>query len=239
VPLDVWPAGPGGARLQSPEMAIHDSVSPASSRGRARRVRSGGRSVPLLMAAFAVGAVILTNLVDSHFYALGIRLLNANLASSWSHRADAAILAAATIVAILGALQSGARRRLWISIALIMVFFMFDEISSLHAHVDHLTRFGQISYGKLLYAPILLVLVICVARLAAGTDQVLLMFVGLITLLVSYVIHVLVLSLAIGWGYDSWSYQTIVGLKEGAALGGLVLLLAVMWRLQRRVLSLS
>jgi hypothetical protein len=173
-----------------------------------------------------VASVILTNLVDLHFDGLGIRLLNANSASSWSHRADAAMLAAGAVLALFGARRSTTRRRLWISVAVILALFLFDEVSS------QLTRFDRISYGKLLYAPLLLVLVISICRLAAGTDQVSLLLVGLLTLLVSYLTHVFVLSLVIGWGYYSWAYQAVVGIKEGAALGGLVLLLSALWRLK-------
>jgi hypothetical protein len=196
--------------------------------------RFGGnfRSWPVLVVALAVGAVIFTNLYDLGADDLRIPLLNANVASSWSHLADAAALLAGAVVALLGARRSSAKRGPWISVAVTLVLFFADEVSSLHSHIDRLTRFGGISYGKLLYVPLLVLLVISVFRLTAGTDQVRLLLVGLMTLVVSYAVHVFVLSLAIGWGYDSWAYQAMVGVKEGTALGGLALLLTALWRLQ-------
>jgi hypothetical protein len=213
-------------------VSIYESTTAAPVARHEWRTQLSRSHGPFLLAGLAVASVILTNLVDLHFDGLGIRLLNANSASSWSHRADAAMLAAGAVLALFGARRSTTRRRLWISVAVILALFLFDEVSSLHAHIDQLTRFDRISYGKLLYAPLLLVLVISICRLAAGTDQVSLLLVGLLTLLVSYLTHVFVLSLVIGWGYYSWAYQAVVGIKEGAALGGLVLLLSALWRLK-------
>ncbi|HUA49254.1 MAG TPA: hypothetical protein VMA77_28720 [Solirubrobacteraceae bacterium] len=100
------------------------------------------------------------------------------------------------------------------------------EVSPAHIQIDRL------SHGKLVYAPLLACLVVCVWRLLDGSDQVIAMRVALAALAGSYAVHVLGPDAvrALGWGTDSWAYQVKVGLKEGTELSGWVLLVVALWR---------
>jgi hypothetical protein len=99
------------------------------------------------------------------------------------------------------------------------------EVSPAHAQVDRL------SYGKLIYLPLLAWLVACVWRLLDGSDQITLLWVGLAVLGSSYAVHLLgpAVVRALGWGTDSLGYQVKVGLKEGTELSGWALLVLALW----------
>jgi hypothetical protein len=181
-------------------------------------LRWTARPTPPLFAAVALSAVVVTNLLN-----FGAKLrypaLSAGSASSWSHQADAAALALGAAICLGGAYRSAQRRAAWAGVAGILAFFFIDEVSSLHAQID------QLSYGKLAYAPLLLVLVACLSRLAIGAPHIAYLRTGLAMLLTSYLIHVLGPHLvsSFGWGSDSWPYQVRDGLKEGTELAGLLL----------------
>jgi hypothetical protein len=178
------------------------------------------------LAVGIAGAVVLTNLIDFEADALRIRVLNANLSSSWSHRATAAALLLGAGLATLRAGRAARLRRWWSSTAVALTVLFVVEVSPAHVEVDRL------SYGKLVYIPLLACLVVCVLRLLDGSDQVAVMWVGLAALAASYAVHILGLPVmrVLGWGADSWAYQAKVGLKEGLELSGWLLLVWALWR---------
>jgi hypothetical protein len=192
-------------------------------RVRATALRDGA----FLLAAAGFVAVLGTHLIDFGTDHLHAQVFDAGSDSSWSHRLVAASLAAATAVAVLGLVRSQRARGLWATAVAILSFLAIDEISSLHTHVDDLT------WGKALYAPLLVVLAVCVWRLAGRGDRGLVVRVGLAMLVVSFGIHVFGPHVvhALGWGADSWAYQVKVGLKQGTELAGWLLLLVGLWRL--------
>jgi hypothetical protein len=169
---------------------------------------------------------VATNLVDFEADEERIRLLNANLATSWSHRATAAALLFGAGLAAIRALRAGQRRRCWGATATGLIVLLVIEVSSVHVQVDRL------SYGKLVYVPLLVCLVVCVLRLLHGSEQMTVLRAALACLMVSYAVHVLGPSVVreLGWGTDSWAYQVKVGLKEGLELSGWVLLMWALWR---------
>jgi len=174
--------------------------------------------------------VVVTNLVDFEADEERIGLLNANLASSWSHRATAGALLLGGGLAAFRAWHAPRRRRWWGATAAALVFLFVVEVSPAHVQVDRL------SYGKLIYVPLLACLVVCVLRLVEGSEQVTEMRVALAALAGSYAIHVLGPDAvrALGWGTDSWAYQVKVGLKEGTELSGWLLLVLALWRSGQR-----
>lgn len=196
---------------------------------RTRKSDERGRVWPLLLAGAVVVAVLVTNLIDFGADHLRVRLLDANTDTSWSHRATAAALAAGAAVALLRAVRSNPRRAWWAATAGILVFLFVVEISPVHVQVDRL------SYGKLVYAPLLVGLVVCVWRLANSSSHASLMLAGLAALFVSYTIHLFGMPVmhALGWGSESWGYQARAGLKEGAELAGWLLVVLTLWRLAR------
>jgi hypothetical protein len=189
--------------------------------------RIAARSRPWLWAALALVAVISTDLIDYGADHLRNHIFNASSASSWSHHADAAALAVGSMASLLGAWRSAGQRHLWAPVAAILALLFLDEVSPLHARID------QLSYGKLLYAPVLIVLVGCVWRLSTDTDEAVVVRAALATLAVSYAIHILGphADNALGWHRYSWPYQLKVGLKEGTELAGLVVAVWALCRL--------
>jgi hypothetical protein len=169
------------------------------------------------VAGAALAAVVATNLFDLGSDHLGIQLLNANSELSWSHRADTVVLALAAIVAVAGAYRAERRQGEWWTVAVILGLLFLDEATSEHARID------QLSFGKALYAPILLVLVICVWRLVAGTDQRVVVGAGLASLFVSFGMHLVGMRVLHPLGHFSWPFQAGVGIKEGTELAGLLL----------------
>jgi hypothetical protein len=184
--------------------------------------------LPLWVTAGVAGLVIATNLID-FAAAWPSRLLNANLEVSWSHRATAITLAVGSLIALLRAARASRDRRLWAAggASLLLVFVV--EASPVHVQVDRL------SYGKLVYLPLLVALSVSVWRLAHGLSSAPLMRAALGALVAAYAIHIFGLHVveALGWGTGSWAYQLKVGLKEGAELAGWLLLVLVLWRLAR------
>jgi hypothetical protein len=91
----------------------------------------------------------------------------------------------------------------------------------------------RLANGKLVYAPLLVVLVVCVWRLLGSSDHAALMFTGLVALFVSYTIHILGMAVmhGLGWASDSWGFQVRAALKEGMELAGWLLVVAALWRL--------
>lgn len=154
------------------------------------------------------------------------RLLNANLSESWSHRATAAALVAAGSLALGHAVGSARDRAAWAATGAVLLALFVVEASPAHVEVD------RHSFGKLVYLPLLLVLVVAVWRLAVLPGTASAARVALAVLAVSYSIHLFGLGVvkALGWGPESLAYQIKVGLKQGTELAGWLLLMLVLWR---------
>ncbi len=214
-------------------MAIPDSAaSPRTSVPRWHGARlldvTGGRR-SFILAGLAVTAVLSTHLLDFGADHLGVSLLNANSDRSWSHLLVTAVLVLATTGALVGSRGRG-RSGLWFAAAAALAFLSVSEISALHAEID------QMSWGKLIYAPVLLILAACLWRLADAGPARGVMRAGLALLVLSYAIHVLgphVLG-ALGLRASNWAYQTKVGLKQGTELAGWLLVLVGVWSLTAR-----
>jgi hypothetical protein len=194
-----------------------DAPKPGALRGKAA----------LALALGALAAVGVTHLVDFGVYHLRYAIFDANLAASWSHAVDAAALAAGVAVCVLGARRSPSRRLTWIATATILVFFVGDEVSGLHAAI------GGLRYGKLLYAPVLALLVCCVWRLTKDGANVSVVRASAGLLLASYAIHVLDphhIARALAWPAEGWAFQCVVVLKEGMELAGVLLALLALGR---------
>ncbi len=158
-------------------------------------------------------------------YHLDYRLLNANLSVSWSHVVDAGALAVGAAVCLTGARRRPQQRATWIATAAVLALLFADEVSGLHAQID------AHRYGKLLYAPILVILVSCVWRLTRPTAYFAVAQASAALLLVSYVIHVLdphKIARALGWRVGGWAFQSVVALKEGTELAGVLLALSAL-----------
>ncbi len=184
----------------------------------------------LLLAAGAIGAVACTHLIDFGVYHLRYRILDATSAASWSHLASGGALAVGAVVCLAGARRLPRQRATWIATGVILALFFIDEASGLHADIDALNN--SLNYGKLLYAPILVVLAYCVWRLTRGTAQLASARAGALLLLVSYLIHVLEphnIAHGFGWSADGWAFQGVVALKEGTELAGVLLALLALW----------
>lgn len=171
--------------------------------------------------------MVATNQADLGTDRFAVQLLNANWQFSWSHDLDALALAAGLFAAVTGARWTDRHRGLWGATALIIGLFFLDEISPLHSEIDRL------AFGKLLYSPILVALVICVWLLTAETSQRAIVGVGLVTLFLSFGMHVVGLRALLTLGYYSWPYQAGVGVKSGTELAGLLLVVPGLWRLAR------
>jgi hypothetical protein len=207
-------------------MSIHESVSVAAVRVAPavtplERRKPTSRGVPFLVAAVAFAAVMITHLVNFGADDLRVRLLNANSDASWSHVLIAATLVGGTGVAALGVWRADREANLWRASAAILAFLSISEISSLHAKID------QLSWGKVVYAPILLALCVCLWRVSQRSRFRLAVRAALATLVVSFAIHVLGPHVvhALGYGYNSWAYQVKVGLKQATELVGWLLVL--------------
>jgi hypothetical protein len=199
-----------GARVQSPRWAAG----------------AGESHTPVVaIASVAFVAVLATNLISLGFDHLRISLINANWEFSWSHDVDSVLLAIGVCVSLLGARASETHRRLWIATAAIFALFFLDEVSNLHGQLRNL--------DKLLYAPILVVLVVCVWRLSGGTRERVIVIWGFVTLIVAFGMHVAGLHLLRPIGYTTYIYQAGVGFKEGTELAGLILLVTALARLAR------
>jgi hypothetical protein len=187
---------------------------------------AGGAGLFVLAAAGFV-AVLVTHLIDFGSEHLRITVLDAGSSSSWSHGVIAAMLAAATAVAVVGAWRSETHPTLWGVAAGILGFLTVDELSSLHAQID------QISWGKAIYAPILLALAVCLWMVDDRSSQAFALRAGLATLFVSFAIHLFGPHVvhALGWGDNTWADQIKIGLKQGTELAGWLLILGGLWAL--------
>jgi hypothetical protein len=211
-------------------MSNHEAVSvaPPVARFSGRNLALPSSYGAFVLALVGFTAVLITHLIDFGSNNLSIRLFNADSDASWSHVLIAAIIVVATAAAAVGAWRSQTQRGWWGAATAILGFIAIDEISSLHTRID------SMSWGKALYAPILLALCVCLWRLSAGRRASFVLRAGLLTLVISFAIHVFgphVVS-ALGWGYDSWAYQVKVALKQGTELAGWLL---VVWGLCRLV----
>jgi hypothetical protein len=186
-------------------------------------------TAPISVAAIAAATVVATNLIDFELDTPRITLLDANDQASWSHIATAVALAVAAVIAILTAMRPGHRRTLWGAVAGVLALLFVVEVSSVHVIVD------RHSFGKLIYLPLLTVLVLCLWLLTLGSEQARLVWAAILVLMLAYVVHVFGARVveALGWGAGSWVYQVKVGIKEGAELAGWLLLIAALKRLAR------
>ena len=196
-------------------------------RAGARPVTTPGASVwrdpdLAVVAVLACGAVIATNLLSLGVDQLRTSVINANWEFSWSHDFDTALLAIGVYASLVGARADRPRWRLWRVTAAILALFVLDEVSAFHG------QFGNLE--KLLYAPVLAALVVCVWRLTAGTEERVLVRWSLVTLVFAFAMHVAGLHLLRPIGYMTYVYQIAVGFKEGTELAGLILLVAALWR---------
>jgi hypothetical protein len=176
----------------------------------------------VVVAMLACGAVVATNLLWLRVGHLRTSVIDANWEFSWSHDLDTALLAIGVYASLVGARANGPYRRLWSASAAILALFVLDEVSAFHG------QFGNLE--KLLYAPILAALVVCVWRLTAGTKERAPVMWSLVTLVFAFAMHVAGLHLLRPIGYTTYVYQVGVGFKEGTELAGLILLVAALWR---------
>lgn len=206
-------------------MSTHESLSvigvpPAPSLSRRTREAALARA-SLGVAATAFAAVLVSHLIDFGADDLRVALFNAESDGSWSHVLTAVVVVGATLITLAGARRVARHASLWTISAAILAFISVDEISSLHARID------AMSWGKLVYAPILAVLCVCLWRLSDRTARSLTLRAGIVTLIVSFGIHVFgphIVS-ALGFSQDSWLYQIKVGLKQGTESAGWILVL--------------
>lgn len=202
-------------------MDFDSSVSARTTREVGRYLREGARYLPVALAAWLV--VEATNLVDFRYERFAIRPLDANWGYSWSHDADTLLVAIGALITLVCARRPTPRRRAWYGLAVILVALLLDEASPLHAEIGHVS--------KLLYAPILLGMVAAAWYLADRAGERPVVAVSVATLLISFTMHVVGLTLLRPIGYMSWPYQIGVGVKEGCELGGLLLLVLALSRM--------
>jgi len=177
------------------------------------------------LAAAAFALVVTTNLLSLGLDDLRTTLINANWEFSWSHEVDTILLGIGVWISLVGAWAAGEDRRPWLATAAILALLFLDELSALHGQLSNL--------DKLLYAPILAALVVCVWRLTAGTPERTVVVCALTTLLLAFAMHVAGLHLLRPMGYTNYVYQSGVGFKEGTELAGVILLVAALWRRAR------
>lgn len=181
-----------------------------------------GWSLPL--ALIAIAAVAVTHLVDYGAYGLRYWMFNANSPASWSHGVVAGVLGVGGAVCLVGARRLPRQRAAWVATAVILTLFCVGEVSELHAEIDALSR--------LLYVPVLAIMVYCVWRLTRGGAYYTVMGAGAALLVTSYVIHVLEphnIAEAFGWRAGGWAFQVVVAIKEGTELAGVLLALLALW----------
>jgi hypothetical protein len=207
-------------------MSTHESISaPPVSRFPYRRLVIPGGAITIAGVGFI--AVVATHLIDFGTDQLRVGIFNAASDQSWSHLVVAGMLVVATGFGALATWRSHGQRGLWATATAILAFLSIDEVTPLHNHVD------DMSWGKALYAPILLLLGVCLWRLSDRTDQQRILRAGLGILVVSFGIHVFGVHIvhALGWASGSWAYQVKVALKEGTELAGWLLVLVGVSRL--------
>lgn len=214
-------------------MSSHRSA-PAVAIPLAPRIRAArrDRTFPVLagtVAATAFVAVLVTHLVDFGTDNLRVGLFNANTDASWSHLLTAAVLVAATGLGFVALRRTTAERTTWLLTTAVLAFLAIDEISPLHTKVD------AMSWGKLVYAPVLILLCLCLWRLPHGRTAGVVVRIGVLTLIVSFGIHVFGPHIvhALGWSSTGWAYQTKVALKAGSEVAGWLLVLFGLRQLAR------
>jgi hypothetical protein len=214
-------------------MSSHRSA-PAVALPLATRIRAArrDRTFPVLagaIAATALVAVLVTHLVDFGADNLRVGLFNANTDASWSHLLTAAVLVAASGLGLVAFRRTAEERTTWLLTTVVLAFLAIDEISPLHTKVD------AMSWGKLVYAPVLIVLCVCLWRLSQRRTDGVLVRAGVLTLIVSFAIHVLGPHIvhALGWSSAGWAYQTKVALKAGSEVAGWLLVLFGLRQLAR------
>jgi hypothetical protein len=185
----------------------------------------------VVLAALACGAVVATNVLWLGVDDLRTTVIDANWEFSWSHDLDTVLLAIGVYASLFGARANGPHRRLWLATAAILALFVLDEVSAFHG------QFGNLE--KLLYAPILAALVVCVWRLTAETEERAPVVWSLVTLVFAFAMHVAGLHLLRPIGYPTYVYQVGVGFKEGTELAGLILLVAALWCRSRARLAMA
>ena len=227
---------PGASAWRNHELGDGARGAPSSAtRGRAYRARGLERRHShrflVVVAVLACGAVVATNLLSLGVDQLRTSVINANWEFSWSHDLDTVLLAIGVYVSLVGARADGPQRRLWLATAAILALFVLDEVSAFHG------QFGNLE--KLLYAPILAALVVCVWRLTAGTEDRAPVMWSLVTLVFAFAMHVAGLHLLRPIGYTTYVYQVGVGFKEGTELAGLILLVAALWRRSHARLAMA
>lgn len=177
----------------------------------------------MALAAGAIAAVGVTHLIDFGAYHLRYRILNANSAASWSHLVVAGVFAVGAVVCVTSAWRSPASRAAWLATGVMLVpLFFVGEAAGVHAEIDAL------SHGRLLYAPILALLVYCVWHITRAGAYFAIARAGAMLLVASYAIHVLEphnIARALGWSEGGWGFQIVVALKEGTELAGVLLAL--------------
>jgi hypothetical protein len=179
-------------------------------------------TVPLALAAIA--AVAATHLVDYGVYDLRYWMLNANSPASWSHGVVAGLLGVGAAVCLMGAWRLPQQRVAWVATAAILALFCIGEVSEIHAKIDALSR--------LLYVPVLAIMVYCVWRLTRRGAYYTVIGAGAALLVTSYAIHVLEprnIAEAFGWRAGGWAFQVVVAIKEGTELAGVLLALLALW----------
>lgn len=186
--------------------------------------------VPFLAAAGVLAVETTTHLFDFGVYDLRITFLNSANEHSYSHWLATLAFAAGAVFGGVGAARASSRRAAWWSICGIFGFLFVDAVFRLHDHIG---------FWPVLFAPILIGLAIALALVAKGTDQAVVVYVGLALLFASLGIHVFGPSVvrALGWAPAGWAYQVKIALKEGSELAGWVLLVPALARLASRPAS--
>jgi hypothetical protein len=181
---------------------------------------------PLRLAVICLVAVTASELFGVAVDDNRIRLLNPGSSASWSHVIIKAVLVVASVVTAMGAWRPRERRYVWWLTAAIFVFLSIAEISPLHKYIDPLNG------GKLLYAPILLALLLCLLRLPdRGDPRVGLrvaLWAGLALLIISFAIHLVDSTRVFA---DTWAYQVEAPIKQATELAGWLLIFSVLCRL--------
>jgi hypothetical protein len=106
----------------------------------------------------------------------------------------------------------------------ILALFCIGEVSEVHAEID--------AQSRLLYVPVLAIMVYCVWRLTRGGAYYTVIRAGAALLVTSYAIHVLEprnIAEAFGWRAGGWAFQVVVAIKEGTELAGVLLALLALW----------
>ncbi len=181
----------------------------------------------MLLSVGAVAAVAVTHLVDFGVYSLRYRIFNANSAGSWSHLAVTLMLGAGAALCLAGARRTTEQRTALLAPAVVFaILFLLGVSPGVHAAIDSL------NHGRLLFAPLLAVVVYCLWRVTRDGEYFSLIRAGAVLLLASYAIHLLEprgIAGFFGWPVGGWIFQITVVIKEGVELAGVLLGLLALW----------